>query len=119
MLSAHDVAAQSLEDVADALKEAQRVIHATGIALRKAVRRKDRGVPTAESLRADPVRHHRSEFDEALTKLERARHRMVVAVFAVALEDGMSIGELGRIYGFSRQRAAQYANEAKSRLGGY
>ena len=38
---------------------------------------------------------------------------MVVAVFAVALEDGMSIGELGRIYGFSRQRAARYAKEAR------
>jgi hypothetical protein len=52
---------------------------------------------------------HRSGVDEALTRLTAVRHKVAVSIFAVALEDGMSIGELGRIYGFSRQRAARYA----------
>jgi DNA-binding transcriptional regulator LsrR (DeoR family) len=38
---------------------------------------------------------------------------MLLRVFAVALEDGMSIGELARNYGFSRQLASRYAKEAR------
>jgi hypothetical protein len=39
---------------------------------------------------------------------------MTVATFRIGLDEGMSIGELSRIYGFSRQRAARYAAEARA-----
>jgi DNA-binding transcriptional regulator LsrR (DeoR family) len=38
----------------------------------------------------------------------------LVATFAVALEDGMTIAELARNYGFSRQLASRYAKEARA-----
>jgi hypothetical protein len=38
---------------------------------------------------------------------------MLVATFAVALDDGMTIGEFSRNYGFSRQFASRYAKEAR------
>jgi hypothetical protein len=51
--------------------------------------------------------------NDALKVLEQARHEMRLAMFALALDQGMSIGELGRIFGFSRQLAARCAKEAR------
>ena len=105
MGDAQDSAVLALEAVADALADAQRALHVAEVAARQGLRRDDRGVPSAASLRADPVTNYRPDVDDALRRLEHARHQVLVAIFAVAMEDGMSIGELGRIYGFSRQRA--------------
>lgn len=49
----------------------------------------------------------------ALEELERARHDVRNAVFAVGLSEGMTIGDLGRLYGFSRQLAARIAREVR------
>jgi hypothetical protein len=54
--------------------------------------------------------------NEALKEVERARHEMRLAVFAEALERGTSIGQLGRVFGFSRQLAARYAKEARGEV---
>ena len=48
-----------------------------------------------------------------LDDLERARHRVRTAVFALGLAEGMTIGQLGRLYGFSRQLAARIAAEVR------
>ena len=48
-----------------------------------------------------------------LAELERARHRVRTAVFALGLAEGMTIGELGRLYGFSKQLAARVAAEVR------
>ena len=54
-----------------------------------------------------------AEVARQLDELERARHRVRTAVFALGLSEGMSIGELGRLYGFSKQLAARVAREAR------
>jgi transposase len=51
----------------------------------------------------------------ALEAVEKARHEARLTVFAMGLEQGMSIGELGRMFGFSRQLAARYAKEARGK----
>lgn len=51
-----------------------------------------------------------------LKELEQARHRARTAVFALGLSEGLSIGELGRLYGFSRQLAQRFAKEARDGL---
>jgi ABC-type transporter Mla subunit MlaD len=106
-------AVRALEAVADALKDAQRALQAAERAARRALKSETRGVPTAAVLRATPVADYRPNVDEALTNLERARHRVLVANFRVALDDGMTVGELSRNYGFSRQLASRYAKEAR------
>lgn len=50
-----------------------------------------------------------------LDQLERARHRVRTAVFALGLSEGMTIADLGRLYGFSRQLAARIAREVGPR----
>jgi len=104
---------QALEEVAEALKVAQRALRVAEVAARKALRSESRGVTDAAVLRTTRVAEYRPNLDEALANLERARHRVLVANFRVALGDGMTIGELARNYGFSRQRAARYAKEAR------
>lgn len=105
-------AVQALECLADALNDAQRALRVAEANTRRALRSENR-VPTAAVLRAAPVAGYRPDVDQALTKLERARHKVVVANFRVALDDGMTITEFGRLYGFSRQLASRYAKEAR------
>ena len=53
--------------------------------------------------------------NEALNAVEQARHKARLMTFALGLEEGMSIGELGRMFGFSRQLASRYAKETLER----
>ena len=55
----------------------------------------------------------RRESVDALNGLEQARHRLRLAAMAGCLAAGMSIGELARQWGFSRQLAARYASEVR------
>jgi hypothetical protein len=48
-----------------------------------------------------------------LKELERARYEARSAAFALGLTEGLSIGELGRLYGVSRQLAQRFAKEAR------
>ncbi len=111
---AQEAAERALEDVADALRDAQQILRIAETSTRMSLRENDGSGISAEVLRSAPVNEVRNPVDEALGHLERCRHAVLVAIFAVALEDGMSIGELSRNYGFSRQRAARYAKEALS-----
>ena len=54
----------------------------------------------------------RKEMTEALEAFETARHRLRLAMFALAEEQGMSISEVARGLGISRQLASRLAAEA-------
>jgi hypothetical protein len=56
----------------------------------------------------------RQSLQEALETAEKARHAFRLQVFRQCLAAGMSIGELARAFGFSRQLASRYAREAKA-----
>ena len=51
---------------------------------------------------------------DSLQELERATHDARRGTFALGLTEGMTIAELGRLYGFSRQLAARYAGEVRA-----
>jgi hypothetical protein len=42
-----------------------------------------------------------------------ARHQVRLGVIGLCLDSGMSIGDVGRLYGFSRQMASRYAKEVR------
>jgi len=67
-------------------------------------------VPALESLEG-PVR--RSEVTEALEEFEAARHRVRLAMFALAKEQGSSFSDVARALGISRQLASRLAGEAE------
>jgi hypothetical protein len=49
---------------------------------------------------------------DALDQFERLRHRSRLSLVVAGLDEGMTIGQFGRAWGFSRQLAARYAKEA-------
>jgi hypothetical protein len=65
---------------------------------------------------ATSVPEELGKFTRDLKELEHARHRARTAVFALGLAEGLSIGEMGRLYGFSRQLAQRFAKEARDGL---
>jgi hypothetical protein len=73
----------------------------------------DQGVHLVSALeRLDgPVR--RSEVTEVLEEFEAARHRVRLAMFALATEQGSSFSDVARALGISRQLASRLAAEAE------
>ncbi len=55
----------------------------------------------------------RRQVTGAIADFEEARHRMRVALFDLALEQGSSASEIGRTLDISRQLASRLAQEAK------
>lgn len=101
-----------VRELLDALAELRRATKATEVAIARALRKADQGAEMTSVLVGLEPSKTRQAMNDALQALEHARHEMRLAVFASALEEGTSIGELGRIFGFSRQLAARYAKEA-------
>jgi len=66
-------------------------------------------VPALESLQG-PVQ--RGEVTKALEEFEAARHRVRLAMFALAKEQGSSFSDVARALGISRQLASRLAAEA-------
>ena len=81
--------------------------------LRAARARYDSGNNLSGSLRAANIAEERDELNEALFELERRRRESRLAVFRSALDHGVSINELARMWGFSRQMASRYAKDAR------
>jgi hypothetical protein len=81
--------------------------------LRAARARYEAGNNFSGSLRAANIAEERDELNDALFQLERRRRESRLAVFRSALDHGVSINELARMWGFSRQMASRYAKEAR------
>jgi hypothetical protein len=71
------------------------------------------GRPLRDAFASISVPETMSTVTQELKKLEIVRHRTRTAVFTLGLAEDMSIGELARLYGFSRQLAQRYAHEAR------
>ena len=113
-------AVRSVEDVADALAEARRVFRDAERSLRRAARnfeKSDDG-DISSALGVNPPAAFREEVNAALQKLERRRHEMRLKIFALGLAQGHSIGEMGKLWGFSRQLASRYAHELNAARSG-
>ena len=106
-------AAQSVERLLEALVEARQAIRDTEVALRRALRKADQGADVAKAIVAANPAQARQRVNDALVAVEQRRHDVRRTVFAAAMEDGMSISDLSKAWGFSRQMAARYAKEAR------
>jgi hypothetical protein len=56
----------------------------------------------------------RSALNAALENLERVRHCSRLSMIAAEIEEGSSISDVGRDWGFSRQMAQRYVKEART-----
>ena len=78
----------------------------------------ERGVPITEAVEAagSSAAEVRSSTKELLDNYESARHEMRAAFILPSVEGGMTIGELGRTLGVSRQLASRLVQEARETL---
>jgi hypothetical protein len=101
----------ALADLDQTMKRTQQVLADAGSTYGTLRARVAEKVPVAEAF--SDMAMPWSDIARQLDELERARHRVRTAVFALGLSEGMTIAELGRLYGFSRQLAARIAREVR------
>ncbi len=106
-------AARLVEDLNQALANLRHSTRFVEKVSRRSIKLLEEGADVATALAAAFPSETRSVMNDALKQVEEARHEIRLYVFAVSLEQGVSISELGRQYGFSRQLAARYAKDAR------
>jgi hypothetical protein len=82
---------------------------------RKMISALRRGVPISKSVEmtgASAAELRRSSHD-LIAEYEHCRHEMRAAFLLPSLEEGMSIGDIGRALGISRQLASRLVKEAR------
>jgi hypothetical protein len=112
-----DARAVALQDVRDLLECARSLrsdLRAKEASYRRVVKHLEAGTGVAEVMQLVGTDEARQELTEALDRFEHCRHKSRLSLTAVGLEEGMTIGQLGRAWGFSRQLAARYAREART-----
>ena len=77
-----------------------------------ASRRVEQGALLHEVMRKIGVSELRADLVDRLARFEEARHAMRVACFHLSHTEGLSIGEIARLWGISRQLTSRLINEA-------
>jgi DNA-directed RNA polymerase sigma subunit (sigma70/sigma32) len=70
------------------------------------------GGSVRDALGVEVPQRRRRELTTMLDEFEACRHEFRLALFAVCLEEGATISEIGRALGVSRQRASRLVKEA-------
>ncbi|MFZ0171858.1 MAG: hypothetical protein WAL04_09275 [Acidimicrobiales bacterium] len=112
MPSQRELVLRSIEEFlaeAAALREALRRTEAQ---LRAVSRQIVAGATVSDVLVRAPQSEPRRDLSERMDALEQARLRYRRFLVAVAQDEGLSLGEIARRWGFSRQLVSRYAKEA-------
>ena len=101
-----DLVAKS-QDLRRALVQAER-------SYRRARRLVGEGASMEEVLSRIGAEKLRIGVSDALDRFEKARHASRRTLVVAGQAEGMSLGQVARLWGFSRQLAARYAAEARA-----
>jgi len=104
---------ENLRNALGSMRSTREQIRATESAYRRAVKCIESGASIGDALDAITADAVRIDLNRVLDELERSRHLARLSMIAAGLDEGLSIGEVGRRMGFSRQLAARYAKEAR------
>jgi hypothetical protein len=99
----------------EANREVRRTMQANERVLQRTLRSLEAGHGIAGTFARVPTVPARQASNDAERALLRARHQLRLAVFDAGLAEGMSIAELARCWGFSRQLGARYVKEIRTR----
>jgi hypothetical protein len=97
----------------DSARELRSCLRTVEAVYRRTLNSLESGNGASLTLKAAEAGRARQELTEALRYFEQCRHHARLSLIAAELEEGRSIGEIGRTWGFSRQLAAKYAKEAR------
>jgi response regulator of citrate/malate metabolism len=109
--------AERLEEALGAMRHAREQLLTTETAYRRAIKALDQGKHIGDVLDIIAAASTRSDLNSALGELEHSRHLARLAMFARGIDEGLSMSELGRKMGISRQLAARYAHEVSADTG--
>ncbi len=106
----------SVDEFVETCAEFRKTLSSVSTSNRRARALVETGRPVREVLAAIPTSAIRKTMTQQIEELEAARHNVRLAVFILGLNEGLSIAELGRTMGFSRQLASTYAKEARGEI---
>ncbi len=106
-------AIHSVELVIEAMENLQRVLGRRLESLRRSIEFTEPATDYEDAVKDSHMTEEREDLQEALFLLEQRRRESRITAFRSALDHGVSISELARIWGFSRQMASRYAKEAR------
>jgi hypothetical protein len=116
VISSRDDVARDIEQLVAAGQELRDLIQESRKGFQKALVLLDRGVRIDEALRALNTAERRLAMTEQLSEFEECRHRLRLSITVAGLDEGMSIGDLARAFGVSRQLASRMAKQARGEL---
>jgi DNA-binding NarL/FixJ family response regulator len=103
----------AIRELIEANRSAREAMRQGEAILRRALRKLEQGADVPTMLRSMPADAERQTVNHVLEAYAAARHRLRQVVIAECLDQGMTLGEIGRQWGFSRQLAGRLAREAK------
>ena len=77
----------------------------------------DQDMPLGQALAELNTADRRERMTDLLAEFDECRHRLRISITAAGLEEGMSIGDISRAFGVSRQLAARFAKEVRDQTG--
>ncbi len=113
-----DALVRALQQLIEADQEVRSHLQRWEGVLRRGIRRVEQGDSLASTLELTRPGEARQTVNDALRSLAAARHDMRVAVTAAALEEGLSVSDIARSFGISRQLVQRYVQETKGEAGG-
>jgi hypothetical protein len=108
-------AMKSMQRLVDALADARHSFREVEQSYQRVLRKADRSGDVQSALLSPDLAAWRQSVNEAIDEIERQRRDMRRSLFALAQSEDYSIGEMGKMFGFSRQLASKYANELSDR----
>jgi hypothetical protein len=108
-------AVRSVQGLVDALADARAAFREVEQSFQRALKKAERSGDVQSALLSPQLGVWRQRVNDAVDEIERQRREMRIKLFALARSEDYSVGELGRMFGFSRQLASKYANELKNR----
>lgn len=105
------VALEARDEVLKLGAETRLALRRTEVVTRRLRRQIERSTPVTESMLVLGIGDVRQDLSDHLDALVRARHEAQHAIVALAVSQGVSRGQLARVWGVSRQLVSRLAKE--------
>ena len=110
-MSSQDEVVQAVQELIAAVTAARAEMRRAEQALRRVVGRIENGETVESLIILRPPAEKRKAFLESLEEVHRTRHTVRQRVFAHAQQRGVTVADLARAWGISRQLASRYLKE--------
>ena len=111
MSNKRDGVIRAMERLVEANQAVRRQLLVGERVLKRGIARLESGEDIASAHAAPRAAERRQDTNDALTALQLARHDLRIAVLAAGLEEGMSLSEVARGFGISRQLVQRLAKD--------